>query len=164
MQTEKPHTPVSPSRPLIRLAQPTFEPEEIARVASVLESGNLVQGVQVAAFEQKVADFLGIKHAVACSSGTSALHLALLALDLSPGDEMIVPDYTFPATSNMVEAVGARPVVVDIDPDTFNMRVDAVEAAITSRTKALMPVHLFGLAADMAPLLALAFAHNLPVV
>lgn len=171
MQTDSPrtapttsNTPSHPPQPLVRLAQPALDPDEIAAVARVLESGNLVQGSQVAAFEAAVAHSLEVKHAVACSSGTSALHLALLALDLQPGDEVIVPDYTFPATSNMVEAVGARPVVVDIDPDTFNMRIDALEAAISPRTKAIMPVHLFGLCADMGPILELAFEHDLTVV
>lgn len=152
------------SNQTVRLAQPSFDAQEIARVVSVLESGNLVQGEQVAAFEQAVARYLGVAHAVACSSGTAALHLAMLALNLSPGDEVIIPDFTFPATLNMVEAVGAKPVVVDIDPQTFNIQVEGVARAITPRTKAIMPVHLFGLMADMGPLLELGRQHNIPVV
>jgi perosamine synthetase len=149
---------------MLRLSIPSLGSEEERAVTEVLRSGYLVQGKKVAAFEGVVADYLGVKHAVAVNSGTSALHLALLALGLGPNDEVIVPDYTFPATINVVELAGARPIVVDIEPHTFNIDVEKVQRAITPRTKAVIPVHLFGQSADLSPLLKLAKKHRLHVI
>lgn len=149
---------------MIRVIVPEIGEEEVAAVAAVLRTGFLVQGQQVQRFERMVADYVGVRHAVAVSSGTAALHLALVALGVGPGDEVIVPDFTFPATANVVELLGATPVLVDIDPATFNLAVDQLEPAFTARTKALMPVHLFGQPADMDPILQLAAAHGVAVV
>ena len=118
----------------------------------------------VTAFEQAFADFCGVRHAVATNNGTTALHLALLAAGIKPGDEVIVPTLTYIATANAVSYCGARPVFVDNDPHTFNMDPEAVERAISPRTKAVMPVHLYGQPADMDPLLGIADRHGLIVV
>lgn len=151
-------------RPHIRLAQPAFEDDAVEAVAQVLRSGSLVQGAQVAAFEAAVAAFTGVAHAVACSSGTAALHLALLALELQPGDEVVIPAFGFPATANMVLACGARPVVVDVQSDTYNIDVSRLEAALTSRTRAVLVVHLFGLPAELAVIKALCDERQIPVL
>jgi perosamine synthetase len=129
---------------VIRLAWPDLGEEELAAVAEVLESGQLTMGPKVAEFEAELARACEVEHAVAVSSGTAALHLAMLALELGPGDEVIVPAYTFPATANVVALVGARPVLVDVDPETMNVRPEAVSAAVTERTRAVLVVHLFG--------------------
>jgi perosamine synthetase len=129
---------------VIRLAWPDLGEEELAAVAEVLESGQLTMGPKVAEFEAELARACEVEHAVAVSSGTAALHLAMLALELGPGDEVIVPAYTFPATANVVALVGARPVLVDVDPETMNVRPEAVADAITERTRAVLVVHLFG--------------------
>lgn len=109
----------------------------------------LVQGRQVERFEKLIAERVGVSHAVAVSSGTAALHLAVIALGVGPGDEVIVPDFTFPAAANVVRLVGAKPVLIDIDLATFNSLPDAFAAAVTERTKAAIPVDLFGLPAEM---------------
>jgi perosamine synthetase len=132
----------------IRLAQPDVGEEELAAVAEVLDSGMLTMGPKVAEFEQAIAVACGTAHAAACSSGTAALHLALLALGVGPGDEVIVPAYTFPATANAVELCGARAVLADVDPQTFNVEAARVYEAVTARTKAVVVVHLFGRPAD----------------
>ncbi len=110
----------------------------------MIESGQLTMGPKVAEFETALAEAFGTAHAAAVSSGTAALHLALLALGIGPGDEVIVPAYTFPATANVVELCGARAVLVDVDPETFLVDPAAVAAAVTPRTRAVMAVHLFG--------------------
>jgi dTDP-4-amino-4,6-dideoxygalactose transaminase len=129
---------------VIRLAWPALGEEELAAVAEVLESGQLTMGPRVAEFEEELARVCEVEHAVAVSSGTAALHLAVLALGIGPGDEVIVPAYTFPATANVVALAGARPVLVDVDPETMNLRPDAVTEAVTDRTRAVLVVHLFG--------------------
>lgn len=128
----------------IRLAQPDVGEREAAAVAEVLESGQLTMGAKVEEFERAIADAVGTAHAAAVSSGTAALHLALLALGVGPRDEVIVPAYTFPATANAVELCGARAVLVDVDPDSFLVDPARVAEAMTSRTRAVMAVHLFG--------------------
>ena len=128
----------------IRLARPDLGEAELAAVAEVLESGQLTMGPQVAAFEHAVAEAVGTADAVAVSTGTAALHLALLALGIGPGDEVIVPAYTFPATANAVELCGGRAVLVDVDPETFLAQAEHVAAAVTPRTRAVLAVHLFG--------------------
>jgi dTDP-4-amino-4,6-dideoxygalactose transaminase len=126
----------------IRLARPETGAEEAAAVAAVLETGMLTQGPVVAAFERELAAACETKHAVAVSSGTAALHVAVLSLELAPGDEVIVPAYTFPATANVVALSGLRPVLVDVDPVTMNIDPDKI--SVGPRTKAVLAVHLFG--------------------
>ena len=127
---------------LIRLARPDVGTEEAAAVAEVLESGMLTMGEKVAELEAELARACEVEYTVAVSSGTAAIHLAVLALGIGPGDEVIVPAYTFPATANVVALAGARPVLVDVDRETFNL--DPAQVEITPRRKAILPVHLFG--------------------
>ena len=127
---------------MIRLARPDVGAEEAAAVAEVLETGQLTMGPKVAEFESELARACEVEHAVAVSSGTAALHLALLALGIGPGDEVLVPAYTFPATANVVALVGARPVLVDVDPETMNL--DPARIEVGPRTRAILAVHLFG--------------------
>ncbi|MBF0527689.1 MAG: DegT/DnrJ/EryC1/StrS family aminotransferase [Deltaproteobacteria bacterium] len=148
----------------IPLAKPMFGEEEKQLVLEVLESGWVVQGPKVAEFERRFAAFTGAPFAVAASSCTTALHLALISLGIGPGQEVIVPAFTWIATANVVEMVGARPVFVDIDLETFNIDVRRVEKAITAKTGAIIPVSLFGLSADLHPILDLAQKHELKVV
>ena len=128
----------------IRLARPDVGEAELAAIGDVLASGQLTMGPCVAEFERLLAQAVGTPHAVAVSSGTAALHLAVLALGIGPGDEVVVPAYTFPATGNVVALAGARPVLADVDPQTFNLDLAALERALTPRTKAVLAVHLFG--------------------
>ena len=128
----------------IRLARPDVGESELQAVAQVVETGRLTMGPAVEAFEAAIAAVVGTAHAAVVSSGTAALHLALLALEIGPGDEVIVPAYTFPASANVVELCGARAVLVDVDPDTFLVDPAAVAAAVTPRTRAVLAVHLFG--------------------
>ena len=127
---------------VVRLARPDTGAEELAEVAAVLESGMLTMGAKVGELEDELARACEVEHAIAVSSGTAAIHVAVLALGIGPGDEVIVPAYTFPATANVVALAGATPVLVDVDADTFN--IDPAKARVTPRTKAIMPVHLFG--------------------
>ena len=129
---------------VIRLAFPDLGAEELAEVAAVLESGQLTMGPKVAEFEAELARACGVDQVVAVSSGTAALHLTVLALGIGPGDEVVVPAYTFPATANVVALAGGRPVLVDVDPATMNLDLDRVYDAITPRTRAVIAVHLFG--------------------
>jgi dTDP-4-amino-4,6-dideoxygalactose transaminase len=129
---------------LIRLASPDVGEAELAEIREVLESGQLTMGEKVAELEALLAAAVAVPHAVAVSSGTAALHLAVLALGLGPGDEVLVPAYTFPATGNVVALCGATPVLVDVDPVTMNMDPAGAHAAVTPRTKAILAVHLFG--------------------
>jgi perosamine synthetase len=129
---------------VIRLAWPALGEEELAAVAEVFASGQLTMGPKVAEFEAALAAACEVDHAVAVSSGTAALHLSVLALGIGPGDEVIVPAYTFPATANVVAMAGARPVLADVDRETMNLRPEAVAQALTDRTRAVLVVHLFG--------------------
>jgi dTDP-4-amino-4,6-dideoxygalactose transaminase len=126
----------------VRLGWPDTGERELAEVAEVLESGMLTMGPKVAAFEEELARACGVEHALAVTSGTAALHLAVLALGLRPGDEVLVPAYTFPATANVVALAGLRPVLVDVDPRTMNVDPDRIE--VGPRTRLLLGVHLFG--------------------
>jgi dTDP-4-amino-4,6-dideoxygalactose transaminase len=141
-----------------------IKPEIDAAIASVLESGQFVLGAEVAAFELEFAAYCGTTECVALNSGTSALHLALLAAGVGPGDEVITVPFTFVASVAAVLYAGAKPVLVDIDPRSFNLDPDAIEAAITPRTKAILPVHLYGQPADMDPIMQVARRHNLVVI
>lgn len=149
---------------MISIASPVIGEEEKRGVLEVLDSGMLAQGTKVAALEAAFAEYCGVQHAVATSSGTTALHVALLAHGIGEGDEVITSPFTFIASANSVLFTGARPVFVDIDPVTFTLDPDLVQAAITPRTKAIMPVHLFGLPADMDRIMALAEEHDLVVI
>ncbi len=137
---------------------------EAAAAAKVVTSGWLAQGKQTEAFERLVADYVGAAHAVAVSSCTTGLHLALLAAGVGRGDEVVCPSYSFIATANAVLYAGATPVFVDIDPDTYNLDPDLLAAAITPRTKAILPVSQIGLACDLPAVLAVARRHALAVV
>lgn len=130
----------------------------------VLDSGSFVLGEEVAAFEREFADYCQAEHAVAVNSGTSALHVALLAAGVGPGDEVITTPFTFVATAAAIIYAGARPVLVDIDPRTFNIDVTKIEAAVTARTKAILPVHLYGQPADMDPIIEIAKRRKLVVI
>jgi dTDP-4-amino-4,6-dideoxygalactose transaminase len=133
-------------------------------VSAVLASGQYVGGPNVKEFEQEFAAYVGCSDAVACNSGTDALYLALRALGVGAGDEVIVPPFTFFASAETVSLVGAKPVFVDIEADSFNLDVSKIEAAITDRTRAIMPVHLFGRPVNMTAIMAIARKHNLYVV
>jgi len=133
-------------------------------VGRVFDTQRFILGEEVAAFETEAADAIDARFAIGCASGTDALILALLALEIGPGDEVITTPFTFFATASCIERVGARPVFVDIDPRTFNLAPEAVAAAISSRTRAILPVHLFGQCADMAPLWRLAVQHGLAII
>lgn len=149
---------------MIPLSSPIIGPEERSAVDRVLASGMLAQGPEVAAFEEEFSAHVAGRHCVAVNSGTTALHLGLLALDIGPGDEVIVPSFTFAATANAVRLCGADPVFVDIEPDFFNMDPDAAANAIGPRTAAIMPVHLYGHPADMTAFKQLADDHSLALV
>jgi perosamine synthetase len=145
-------------------AKPIIGEEERAAVDRVLRSGMLAQGPEVKAFEEEFAAHFGLGRAcVAVNSGTSGQHLGLLSSGVGPGDEVIVPSFTFAATANSVALTGATPVFADIDADDFCLSPDAVEAAITERTVGVMPVHLYGHPAKMDRIMALAEAHGIHV-
>jgi len=142
----------------------SIKPEIDAAVSRVLESAQFILGPAVSAFEADFAAFCGVSDAAGVSSGTSALHLALVAAGVGPGDEVITVSYTFVATVAAIEYSGARPVLVDVEPDYWTMDPAKLEAAITPRTKAIVPVHLYGQPADMDPILAIARRHGLIVI
>ena len=148
----------------IPAARPLIGEEERAAVDRVLQSGMMAQGPEVAAFENEFSTIVADRHCVAVNSGTSGLHMALIAAGIKQGDEVIVPSFTFAATANTVALTGAIPVFVDIDPRTFNIDPSAIEAAITPRTRAIQPVHLYGQPAAMKEIMAIAARHNLFVV
>jgi dTDP-4-amino-4,6-dideoxygalactose transaminase len=138
--------------------------ELVASFERVLRSGHFILGSEVEAFEKETAAFLGAKHAISISSGTDAILVALMALEIGAGDEVICPSFTFFATAGCIARVGATPVFADVHADTFNLDAADVARRITPRTKAIMPVHLFGQSADMEPLLVLARLHKLAVI
>lgn len=148
----------------IPITKPYFGEEEKKALLEPLESGWIVQGPKVAEFEEIFARFVGSPYAVATTSCTTALHLSLIALGIGPGDEVILPSFTFIATANAVEYTGATPVFCDIDLDTFNIEAEEIPERITPRTKAIIPVHLFGLSADMNPIMEIAKRHGLRVI
>lgn len=149
---------------MIPISKPYIGEEEKQAVMAVLDSGMLAQGPRVADFEERFADLCGVPHAVATSSGTTALHIALLAHHIGPGDEVITTPFTFIASANSIIFAGARPVFVDIDEETFNMDPEQVERAITPRTKAIMPVHLYGYMCDMGALQTIADRYGLAII
>lgn len=149
---------------MIKLSKPYITEDCINNVIAVLRSGNLVQGENVKKLEESSISYLNVKYAVAVSSGTAALHLALLALGIGKGDEVIVPAFTFPATANAVELVGAKTVLVDINLDDFCINTSLIEKAITSKTKAIIPVHEFGQTAQIDVVMNIAKKYNLKVI
>jgi dTDP-4-amino-4,6-dideoxygalactose transaminase len=149
---------------MIRISQPIIAAEDEDAVLSTLRSGRLVQGPRVLEFEAAIADYIGVNHAVAVSNGTAALQIALLAHDVGPGDEVIVPAFTFAATGNAALLAGATPVLVDIRRDDFTIDASRIEAAISPRTKAIIPVHLYGHPADMNAIESIARQRNLAVI
>jgi len=149
---------------MISIAKPVIGDEEKQAVLEVLDSGILAQGPRVKAFEDGFAQMCGVKHAIATSSGTTALHLALLAHGIGAGDEIITTPFTFIASANCALYVGAKSVFVDVDERTFNIDPALIEAAITDKTRAILPVHLYGLCCDMGAIMQIARKHNLIVI
>lgn len=133
-------------------------------VLGVMRSSAFINGPEVKQFQAELEAYLGVKHVIPCANGTDALQIAMMALELQPGDEVIVPTFTYVSTAEVIGLLRLTPVLVDVDPLTFNIDLKATEAAITPKTKAIVPVHLFGQCADMAPLMALAQKHNLHVI
>lgn len=149
---------------MIPVSKPYIGEEEKTNVMEVLASGMLAQGPRVAKLEERFTQLCGVKHAIATTSGTTALHVALLAHGIGPGDEVITTPFTFIASANSIIFTGAKPVFVDIDEETFNIDPSLIEAAITPRTKAIMPVHLYGYVCDMDALQAIADKHHLAII
>ena len=141
-----------------------IQPEIDQAIRNVMDSGQFILGKEVGEFECKVAGYLGVNYAVGCASGTDALQVAMMALGIGPGDEVITTPFTFVATTETVVLLGATPVYVDIDPATLNIDPAKIEAAMTPRTKAIIPVHLYGQPADMDPIVETARKHNLAVI
>lgn len=133
-------------------------------VQQVIESTAYINGPEVHSFQKELEEYLGVKHVIPCANGTDALQIAMMGLGLKPGDEVITADFTFAATVEVIALLGLTPVLVDVDPVSFNIDVEAVRRAITPKTKAVVPVHLFGLAANMDPLLQLAEQHQLYII
>ena len=148
----------------IRLNVPTLGIEESEEIEKVLESGYLTQGSKVVEFEDAIREHIDAKHVFATSSATTALHLSLVAIGIKPGDEVLVPDFTFPATANVVVQQGAIPVLVDIDSSTFAMNPEEIESKITPKTKAIMPIDPFGLPYDIDSVQKIAEKYGLPVI
>jgi dTDP-4-amino-4,6-dideoxygalactose transaminase len=142
----------------------TLKDELDTAVLRVMDHGDFINGPEVGAFEREVAGYIGARYAIGVASGTDALLLALRALGVGPGDEVVLPAFSFFATAGVISRLGARPVFVDIEPDTYNIDPAKIEAAISKKTKAIMPVHLFGQCADMDRIMAVADKHRLPVV
>lgn len=155
---------IEPTKMNVPIARTSLTEQEIESVLGPLRSGWLVQGPKVREFEEKWSRFTGAMHSIAVTSCTTALHLSLAAMGFGPGDEAIVPAFTWIATANVVEHLGGKVVFGDIDLNTFNLDVEPLAQKITSRTKAILPVHLFGLAADMDPIIQLAKQHGLWIV
>ena len=142
----------------------TIRAEVDAAIKRVMESQHFILGPEVKALEEELARYTGCQFAVGCASGSDALLLALMAYEIGPGDEVITTPFTFVATAGSVARLGARPVFVDIQPETFNLDPDKVARAVTPRTRAIIPVHLYGLAAELAPILELGKQRNIPVI
>jgi perosamine synthetase len=149
---------------MIYKTKPFLDKSELALVKEVLKSGWVTRGEQVTELERLVKEYTGAKYAIATTSATTALHLQLLALGIGEGDEVIVPAFTWVATANVVEMVGAKPVFCDIDLNTYNINTDLIEGLINFNTRAIIPVHLFGLSADMDTVMKLAKKHKLKVI
>jgi dTDP-4-amino-4,6-dideoxygalactose transaminase len=142
----------------------TIQSEIDEAIRRVIESGRFILGEEVGQLEREIAEYLGMRSAVGCASGTDALQIAMMALGIGPGDEVVTTPFTFVATAETIALLGAKPVYVDIDPQTFNLAPELVERAITPKTRAIIPVHLYGQAADMDPLMELASRYNISVI
>lgn len=170
--TNRTEAPSSPARdgnalfPFLNLKAQfaTTKDDILAAIVEVMESAQFIMGPQVKAFESRIEAYLGTRAAVSCASGSDALVLALMALDIGPGDEVITTPFTFVATAGSVSRVGAKPVFADIDPHTFNIDPNGIGPLMTDRTRAILPVHLFGLPADLDRILSLAKERNLAVI
>ena len=141
-----------------------IKPEVDAAIQEVIDNTAFIKGQPVKQFEDELAQYLGVKHVIGCANGTDALQLALMALDLKPGDEVITPDFTFIATVEVVALLGLKPVLVDVDINNFTLDIERLKAAISPRTKAIIPVHLFGQCANMEAIMEIAQEHNIFVV
>lgn len=141
-----------------------IQPEIDEAVLKVIRSTQFINGYAVKEFQQSLENYLSVKHAIPCANGTDALQIAMMALNLQPGDEVIVPAFTYVATAEVIALLNLTPVMVDVDPDTFNVTPELIEAAITSKTKAIVPVHLFGQSVDMKGIMDLAEQHGLYVI
>lgn len=148
----------------LQTQQDRIRPQLERRLHEVLRHGRYIMGPEVAELEEKLADFVGAKHCISVASGTDSLLIAMMALGVESGDEVITVPYTWISTAEMIALLGAKPVFIDIDPRTFNMDVQQLEGAITSKTKAIMPVSIYGQCADMAPINAIAQRHGIPVI
>ncbi|MEL6357400.1 MAG: DegT/DnrJ/EryC1/StrS family aminotransferase, partial [Bacteroidota bacterium] len=158
-------TPPAPIMMVDLKAQYRAMQEEVDNaVLEVIRSGAFINGPATKAFQAGLEAFLRCPHVIPCANGTDALQIAMMALELDPGDEVIVPAFTYVATAEVIALLHLKPVMVDVDPRTFNVTADLIEPAITDRTRAIVPVHLFGQSCDMAPILELAKKHNLYVV
>ncbi len=135
-----------------------------AKIKEVIASSSFIKGPEVQEFEKELANYLQVKHVISCANGTDALQIAMMGLNLKPGDEVITVDFTFAATVEVIALLGLTPVLIDVDPDTFNMDTNALQKAITPKTKAIVPVHLFGQCANMEVILSIANEHNLHVI
>ncbi len=141
-----------------------IKPEVDQVTQSIFQSAQFINGPEVKAFQADLEDYLNVKHVIPCANGTDALQIALMALGLKPGDEVITSDFTFAATVEVIGLLQLKPIIVDVDRDTFNISLEAIEKVITDKTKAIIPVHLFGQVCDMTPLMKLAKKHDLFVV
>jgi dTDP-4-amino-4,6-dideoxygalactose transaminase len=141
-----------------------IKPEIDKAISEVINSTAFINGPAVKEFQVALEKYLGVKHVIPCANGTDALQISMMALGLKPGDEVIAPDFTFIATAEVIALLGLTPVLVDVEPDTFNISPEAIKKAITPRTRAIVPVHLFGQAADMDAIMEIAEAHNLFVI
>lgn len=133
-------------------------------IQEVIETTSFINGPKVKSFQSNLENYLGVKHVIPCANGTDALQIAMMGLGLKPGDEVITADFTFAATVEVIALLGLTPVLVDVDPDDFNISVEAIQKAITPKTKAIVPVHLFGQCAKMEQILELASQYNLFVI
>lgn len=149
---------------MIPIAKPLLGDEEKTAISKVLESGIIASGPKTEEFEKKFAEFIGVKYAIATSSGTTALHLGLLSIGVKEGDEVIVPDFSFIATANSPLFCKAKPVFCDVDANTFNIDPVKIKKLITKKTKAIMPVHLYGQAADIKPIIEIAEIHGIKII
>ncbi|MCK4732347.1 MAG: DegT/DnrJ/EryC1/StrS family aminotransferase [Methanophagales archaeon] len=148
----------------VPLLRPYFDSEELEEIKKVLDSGWVSQGPKVKELEDEIAEYLGVKYAIAVTNCTSALHLALLSIGIKKGEAVLVADFTFPATGHAVLYCRAKPIFVDIDLKTYNINPESIEEKITERTKAIIPVHTFGQPAEMDKIMEIAENHNLKVI